>query len=683
VARPQALQFPRTPVAGQGDANDAHLPSGFETSSEPPPSPAMLDPAFDALLARAASLDDSSLGAALKRSLRRRRRPIAQVIEELKRLRQVPLWRDRYRRAVVVLLVVVLGVVLALLIKERERAMELASQLAEQVNLSKLYTLEPKRPGLKLAEEGVRAHYPLVLLPGLVTTGLEIWQGDPCIYSRARQRLWGTSNMLSAALFDPKCFLRHLMLDLHTGLDPPGVKVRPAEGFGSADYLIGDFWVWAKVIENAADLGYDPSNLYMEPYDWRLSLPDLERRDRFFTRLAHKFELIRKLHGRPAVVATHSMGGGVLLYFLHWVESDLGGARGPDWVAQHMHAMVSIGTPYLGVPKAVSSLLAGEMKDTAFLPRALTAIRDRYFNKNDVRDFLRSFRSIMSMWPLGGNKVWGATADGEAADEEGCFAGVDGDGEPCSGVASVLTFHEPGEGGEGAPPRVRNLDMEAATNELRRAAPDYMRSLDQLYRFDYAPRINNSLRRDPRTWFNPLLSELPRAPNFTIYCIYGVNTPTERGYYFMPDTSSLSDPLFPYTINTSVRLPASGVQEGIKLVNGDLTVPLLSLGLMCVDGWRAGSPYNPHGVGIVTREYDENVRRNASAVELSVDGLLRGGSKATTHVDIMGGHDAIRDILLVSTGLEQRVTTQIVSNIRELARRVDLFGERGRAPRPQ
>jgi hypothetical protein len=37
----------------------------------------------------------------------------------------------------------------------------------------------------------------------------------------------------------PRCWLRHMALDHSTGLDRPNIKLRPAQGFESADYLIG------------------------------------------------------------------------------------------------------------------------------------------------------------------------------------------------------------------------------------------------------------------------------------------------------------------------------------------------------------------------------------------------------------------------------------------------------------
>ena len=48
-----------------------------------------------------------------------------------------------------------------------------------------------------------------------------------------------------------------------SGLDPKGRKLRPAQGFEAADYFFPGYWVWNKVIENLAYLGYDNNNMLM------------------------------------------------------------------------------------------------------------------------------------------------------------------------------------------------------------------------------------------------------------------------------------------------------------------------------------------------------------------------------------------------------------------------------------
>jgi len=48
-------------------------------------------------------------------------------------------------------------------------------------------------PGLRMKNEGVRALHPVVLVPGIVTAGLELWEGRPCANGLFRKRLWGAT----------------------------------------------------------------------------------------------------------------------------------------------------------------------------------------------------------------------------------------------------------------------------------------------------------------------------------------------------------------------------------------------------------------------------------------------------------------------------------------------------------
>lgn len=41
---------------------------------------------------------------------------------------------------------------------------------------------------------------------------------------------------------------------------------------------MANYWVFGKLLENLADLGYTPSNMAMMPYDWRIAYPHLEAR---------------------------------------------------------------------------------------------------------------------------------------------------------------------------------------------------------------------------------------------------------------------------------------------------------------------------------------------------------------------------------------------------------------------
>lgn len=51
----------------------------------------------------------------------------------------------------------------------------------------------PETPGARLRREGLTAHHPVVLVPGIITGGLELWEGKPCFDGLFRRRLWGGS----------------------------------------------------------------------------------------------------------------------------------------------------------------------------------------------------------------------------------------------------------------------------------------------------------------------------------------------------------------------------------------------------------------------------------------------------------------------------------------------------------
>ena len=44
-------------------------------------------------------------------------------------------------------------------------------------------------------------------------------------------------------------------------------------------------------------------------------------------------------------------------------------------------------------------------------------------------------------------------------------------------------------------------------------------------------------------------------------------------------------------------------EYGVQKTDGDGTVPLISMGLMCRNGWRGKTKLNPSGMRVVTKEY--------------------------------------------------------------------------------
>lgn len=548
-----------------------------------------------------------------------------------------------------------------------------------------LSAVDERRPGQLLADErGVQAHSPVVLVPGFTSTGLEIWQGSECSKSYFRQRMWGTTRMLQQFMLNQKCWLEHVMLDRRSGLDPNGIRLRAASGLEAADYLIGGFWVWGKLVENLADIGYDSNNMFMAAYDWRLAPSLLETRDHYFTKLKHTIEMAREASGgRKVVLVTHSYATQVIYYFLKWVESDRGGAMGANWVEENIEALANIAGPTLGTVKAVSALLSGEMKDTAELG-GLSKFLGYFFAPSARAALARSWSSVYTMLPIGGDRVWGtaASAPDDVVASSPLFE------PPASNVidADSVDAHVARYGSNGQIVRFFNGSGEnytaSAVHDVLSELDSHLEGFEELVSVGIAEDPASSDFDAPKHWVNPLETQLPLAPSMKIFCLYGVGKPVERGYTYginqdaddraaessgkmgasgAPNaTQGHGAALVPHVLYTAAQ-DQPWVKEGIRYSDGDGTVPLVSLGYMCARGWR-NPKYNPAGMQVRTREYQHR------PVSLLYD--PRGGPETADHVDIMGNHGLIRDVLLIAAGEYDLVPENISSRILDIADRI-------------
>eukprot|EP01087_Luapelamoeba_hula_P011750 TRINITY_DN3236_c0_g1_i1.p1 TRINITY_DN3236_c0_g1~~TRINITY_DN3236_c0_g1_i1.p1 ORF type:complete len:763 (-),score=116.08 TRINITY_DN3236_c0_g1_i1:52-2340(-) len=582
------------------------------------------------------------------------------------------------------------------------------------INLTAVASDDPDRPSLPLVGK-LKAHHPVIMIPGVVTTGLEIWGGQPCVAKNFRQRLWGHLSMMQQLVADRSCWLQHIMLNRSTGLDPEGVKLRAAGGLEAADYFLPGYWVWGKMIQNLADLGYDSNNLFMASYDWRLSVRRLEKRDRYFTKLKATIELAYEINKEKIVVLGHSMGTNVFLYFLSWVERPLdvfGGGGGQGWVNKHIHAFVNIAGPLLGVPKAVPSLLSGEMRDTAQLGPLNTYLIDAFFTKRQRSEMFRSWGSIPIMFPKGGNRIWGTETWSPDALEVGSYVtlSVLPNGVPdtsattqtdkqakelavYSKFGNVTHIRDPTSYLYGR--YIVNITADKVWDFIVEETLDaeWAAFYNTVYSHGLPPSKDVSSRlNNPKYWSNPLESVLPNAPNMTMYCFYGVGKEAERAYMYKTRSDVVEEGDVQVEIDYTISKPDIGLDSGVQSGEGDGTVPLLSLGYMCVEGWTNKQyPYNPAEIPVITREYQHN--------PTSIMSDLRGGPQTADHVDIMGNWEMTVDILKIVTGqVEQggkrspdevspekdgvdvgdvigKVESRILSQIREYASRISLFSE--------
>ncbi|KVH94029.1 Lecithin:cholesterol/phospholipid:diacylglycerol acyltransferase [Cynara cardunculus var. scolymus] len=128
----------------------------------------------------------------------------------------------------------------------------------------------PDPPGVKMHKEGLKVKHPVIFVPGIVTGGLELWEGHPCMDGLFRKRLWGGT--FGEIYKRPLCWIEHMSLDNETGLDPPGVRVRPVSGLVAADYFAAGYFVWAVLIANLARIGYEEKNMMTRTWDSTMSL---------------------------------------------------------------------------------------------------------------------------------------------------------------------------------------------------------------------------------------------------------------------------------------------------------------------------------------------------------------------------------------------------------------------------
>ena len=353
--------------------------------------------------------------------------------------------------------------------------------------------------------------------------------------------------MMRALVLDKASWKKHIMLDKYTGLDPPGIKLRAAQGFDAADFFITGYWIWNKILENLATIGYDPTNAFTAAYDWRLSYMNYEIRDHYFTKLKAHIEVAKQISGLKIVLLSHSMGSQVLYYFFHWVEAEGYGNGGPTWVDDHIESWINISGCMLGALKGLPAVLSGEMRDTAQLNALAVYGLEQFLSRHERAEIFRAMPGISSMLPIGGDAVWG-----------------DANSAPDDKPGQNITFG-------------RFLNFKQSNNTIIPGNLTVSESLPYLYNHTedwYVAAIKRSYshgiahtRKEvelnqliPPKWMNPLETRLPLAPNMKIYCFYGVGKPTERAYFYREEKHALnhtaafigelstytSEPSFPY-----------------------------------------------------------------------------------------------------------------------------------------
>ena len=315
------------------------------------------------------------------------------------------------------------------------------------------------------------------------------------------------------------------------------------------------YWLWSKLIVNLADIGYTESQIGLFCYDWRLDAANLERRDRFLTRLRLRIEELVMLSGEKAVVVAHSMGGFNWLYFQGWVTE-----QDPTWIGRHVEAVVAAGAHFLGAPATLPAMLSGEQKfSVRGLGTLISSLVDHKFTFAVARDFVRALGSSGQLLPRGGSGVWG---DGSGVVTDAALSALLVNGEPLT-MENAIAF--------------LNESMTAPVRALREGSGEL--------------GVKAPVQEAGR-YGNPLASSFPSVPDtFRLYCAYGTGLPTPRAAAYLERETAEGH----WRVNHSYS--EGSFVEGFAETDGDGTVPLVSLGYMCAEGWRHPDlrAFNPSG----------------------------------------------------------------------------------------
>ncbi|KAL3135758.1 hypothetical protein ABBQ32_007321 [Trebouxia sp. C0010 RCD-2024] len=573
---------------------------------------------------------------------------------------------------------------------------------------SRISAMDWVRPGLDLRAEGLRPKHPVVVVPGFVTSGLELWHGHKCAQDFFRQRIWGSFTMTHSFLRNSSCWFEHMQLDMETGMDPEDaeIKLRAATGLEAVDFFMPGYHVWAKLIESLADLGYDSNNLVGVTYDWRLAVPLLQRRDGYFSKLKGTIESTVSLHNVKAVVLSHSWGDNVFRNYMRWAENEEKG-----WCDKHIEAYVNIAGPVLGVPKAVSACMSGEMRDTAELGSMAALMTEHWMPRNTRANLFRSWGSLIGMLPVGGPNIWGNTTwapddtpvMADRNQTHGCFfSRKEGPynrswsfaqmKEAFSarsatdwldwGIAKISLKQRRERRQKFLDHDIKPMTIDDAMSAMLEVSGKQFKKNVELYGAIHTDELSGTGAKQwpEKEFLNPLKDPLPDAPNMRIYCMYGVGAPAERSYHYqhVDDTMQLSNEDrqqakrnvgredMKWKVNVKVHDPEIGLERGVRTSDGDGTVPLVSTGLMCHKGWRT-KRLNPANIPIVSREY---IHQPSTVFK-----DLRGGPLASTHVESLGNVNLMADVVKVAAGVGHILKDDIHSRIPEIAAHINCFDD--------
>ncbi|PWZ23353.1 hypothetical protein Zm00014a_008214 [Zea mays] len=345
-----------------------------------------------------------------------------------------------------------------------------------------------------------------IIIPGFASTQLRAWSVLDCPYSpfdfNPLDSVWlDTAKLFSAV----NCWLKCMLLEPYNQTDHPECKSRPDSGLSAITEL---------------DPGY-------------------------ITGKTLTFEIALKLRGGPSLVFAHSMGNNVFRYFLEWLKLEIAPKHYIQWLDEHIHAYFAVGAPLLGSTEAVRGALSGT---TFGLP----------VSEGTARLMFNAFGSSLWLMPFSkhckaDNIYWkhffegkGGCPHKQQCDEDEYIS--DYGGWP----TDLVNIEVPSARDMGAYPSITDI-TENITSIMECGKPTLLSfsarevSDGTLFKTieDYDPQskalvyqLEKYYQGDPV--LNPL-TPWERPPIKNVFCIYGIDSKTEVGYYFAPSGKPYPD----------------------------------------------------------------------------------------------------------------------------------------------
>ncbi|XP_020274244.1 phospholipid--sterol O-acyltransferase [Asparagus officinalis] len=432
-----------------------------------------------------------------------------------------------------------------------------------------------------------------IIIPGFASTQLRAWSVLDCPFSpldfNPLDSVWlDTTKVLSAV----NCWLKCMLLDPYNQTDHPECKSRPDSGLSAITeldpgYITGPLSsVWKEWLKWCIEFGIEANAIVAVPYDWRLSPSMLEERDLYFHKLKLTFETTLKLRGGPSLVFAHSLGNNVFRYFLEWLKLEIAPKHYIQWLDEHIHAYFAVGAPLLGSTESVKATLFGF---TFGLPVAEGTARLMY----------NSFGSGLWLMPFSkhckaNNIYWKHFFEGQKSHNHAHQCDdIEYRSNYSGWPTNIINIEVPSLRVNDAYPSVNELaqdvlsDMECGKpiqmsfsarevsdgtffKAIEDYDPDTKRILYQLEKFYQGDPVLNPLT----TWDRPPLKN--------VFCIYGIDSKTEVGYYFAPsgkpypDNWIITDVVYEYE-GTLFTRSGNSISGNPGAASGDTTVAYNSL----------------------------------------------------------------------------------------------------------